>query len=113
MIRRRARKASGELVDLVQESTALMSRIIEDLLDVASIDTGRLSLERKPQPIQPLIERAESMFRGAADDRGIALVVERGGLSEVPRSMWTANACCRPLVTSSITRSSSLRLVAS
>ena len=74
----------GELVDLVQESTTLMSRIIEDLMDVASIDSGRLSLERNPQPIQPLIERAESMFRGAADDRGIALVLERGGLSGVP-----------------------------
>src|SRR6185312_5672536 len=38
-------KATAELVELVQESTALMSRIIEDLLDVANIDAGRLSLD--------------------------------------------------------------------
>ena len=74
-----------ELVELVQESTTLMSRIIEDLLDVASIDSGRLSLDRKVQPLQPLLEQIESMFRAAADERGIALVLERGALDRVPK----------------------------
>ncbi len=73
-----------ELVELVQESTLLMSRIIEDLLDVASIDSGRLSLDRKVQPLQPLLEQIEDMFRGAADERGIALVLERSALERLP-----------------------------
>jgi signal transduction histidine kinase len=61
-----------------------MSRIIEDLLDVASIDSGRLSLDRKVQPLQPLLEQVEGMFRGAADERGIALVLERLQVERVP-----------------------------
>jgi signal transduction histidine kinase len=61
-----------------------MSRIIQDLLDVASIDRGQLSLERKRQPVPPILERAESMFRGVADERGIALVLEHSGLDALP-----------------------------
>ena len=77
-------EAIADLVQLVQESTDLMSRIIEDLMDVAHIDGGRLSLERRPQSVASLFDRAEAMFRGAADERGIALIVEHDGLEGLP-----------------------------
>jgi signal transduction histidine kinase len=55
-------------------------------LDVASIDAGRLSLERQRLPLGPLLDRVESAFRGVADERGIALVLEHTGLAELPET---------------------------
>ena len=59
-------ETTTELLGSIQESTTLMSRIIQDLLDVANIDAGRLSLERRRQSLRDVLERAESMFRGVA-----------------------------------------------
>jgi PAS domain S-box-containing protein len=77
-------ETTAELLGAVGESAQLMTRIIQDLLDVASIDRGQLSLDRRPQGIGPLLERAETMFRGVADERGIALVLEHVGLQDLP-----------------------------
>jgi signal transduction histidine kinase len=78
-------ETTADLLGSVQEATALMSRIIQDLLDVASMDSGRLSLERQIESIGPLLGRVEAMFRVVADDRGIALILEHTGLEGLPR----------------------------
>lgn len=73
-----------DLLGTVAESTTLMRRIIQDLLDVASIDAGRLSLERHRQSLVPVVEQAEAMFRGAAADCGVSLVLDRAALDGLP-----------------------------
>ena len=73
-----------DLLGTVAESATLMKRIIQDLLDVASIDAGRLSLERRLQPLSPVLERAWAMFREAAADAGVSLVLDRQGLDRFP-----------------------------
>jgi PAS domain S-box-containing protein len=65
---------AGQLVTLANESVLLMSRMIQDLLDIASIDAGRLSIERTMQPIGPILERAIEMHRLIAADQDIALI---------------------------------------
>jgi PAS domain S-box-containing protein len=75
----------ADLLGSVQESTTLMSRIIQDLLDVASIDAGRLSLDRRLVSLRPVLEHAEAMFRGVADEHGIALVLEHAALDALPK----------------------------
>jgi PAS domain S-box-containing protein len=76
----------ADLLGTVAESATLMKRIIQDLLDVASIDSGRLSLERRLQPLAPVIERACGMFREAAADAGVALSLDRRGLDQLPEA---------------------------
>ena len=70
--------AADELLGTIRESTDLMHRIIQDLLDVASLDAGRLSLDRHIQRVEPILERAVEVFRPLADENGIALDLELG-----------------------------------
>jgi PAS domain S-box-containing protein len=66
------------LLGTIRESTDLMQRIIQDLLDVASLDAGRLSLTRRAHRIEPILERAVEVFGPLADENGISLVYEPG-----------------------------------
>lgn len=65
--------AKRELVQNIMASQDLTQRMIRDLLDVASIQMGRLSVERRREAIRPILERAMALFLREADDRGIAL----------------------------------------
>jgi signal transduction histidine kinase len=65
-----------ELLTAISDATALVHRMIQDLLDVSSIDAARLSLERAAEPLAPLIEGAITMVSGAAHDRGVAVRAE-------------------------------------
>ena len=62
------------LYDAINESAELMSRMIQDLLDVSNIEGGRLSLERESQSPQPIMDRALQMFGGVAASHGITLM---------------------------------------
>ena len=73
-----------ELLGTVADSTTLMRRIIQDLLDVASIDAGQLSLERRSQPLLPVLEHAIAMFRVAAAESGVSIVLDREPLEGMP-----------------------------
>jgi PAS domain S-box-containing protein len=66
-------ETTHELLGTVRESAALMSRIIQDLLDVASIDAGKLSIERRPQAIAPVLSHAIAMFEAVATEHQITL----------------------------------------
>jgi PAS domain S-box-containing protein len=63
-----------ELIMAVNESAGLMSRLIQDLLDVSNIEAGHLSLERGPVQVEPILDRAVQMFAGAAVSHDVALV---------------------------------------
>jgi PAS domain S-box-containing protein len=64
---------ASRLVTLAQESATLMSRMIQDLLDIASIDAGRLSIERAAQPLGPMLRHVIEMHRLVAAEQRIAL----------------------------------------
>jgi PAS domain S-box-containing protein len=75
---------ASELLETVRESTTLMSRIIQDLLDVASIDAGRLAIERRSQPLQPVVAQVAAMLEAMAVEQQLSLSVElEAGLPEV------------------------------
>ena len=61
------------LLATIGESVDAMNRLIQDLVDVASIERGRLSLERSEVAPDRLIERAAHMFSVEATEHGIAL----------------------------------------
>jgi signal transduction histidine kinase len=53
-----------------------MQRLIQDLLDVAAIDAGRLSLERQAEDAAAIVQKLSSMFEHAAAERQIAFRTE-------------------------------------
>jgi PAS domain S-box-containing protein len=67
-----------KLLNTISEATSWMNRMIQDLLDVASIERGALSLERKPVPPALLVTQAMEMFVLEAESHGIALSAEMG-----------------------------------
>lgn len=62
-----------ELVTAIIQATDMMGRLIRDLLDVSTIESGHLRVDPKPHDVNDLTEQALEMFRGAAGERQIAL----------------------------------------
>jgi PAS domain S-box-containing protein len=72
--------ARDDLLGTISQSTEWMKRLIQDLLDVASIDRGQLSLERRREPVDAMVAAATGMFGLEAGNHGLTLVesVEEG-----------------------------------
>ncbi|HKO15034.1 MAG TPA: ATP-binding protein [Gemmatimonadaceae bacterium] len=64
------------LLTTIVESTEWMQRLIADLLDVASIETGRLSLDRQAEDVSALLTPALRMFGVELAQRHIQLTAE-------------------------------------
>jgi signal transduction histidine kinase len=61
------------LVTTIVDSTELTQRMIRDLLDVASIEVGRLSVEKRHVDPVIVLDRAVGLFARDAADRGVGL----------------------------------------
>ena len=64
------------LLTTITQSTEWMNRLIQDLLDVASIEAGRLSLERDRESVAALVGDALRMFEVEATQRRVRLAGE-------------------------------------
>ena len=60
-----------EIIGTITESAAMMNRMIQDLLDVATIDSGHLRIDVSRQQVEPLVEQAIELAKGAALERGV------------------------------------------
>ena len=77
------------LLTTVVQSADWMNRLIQDLLDVASIEAGRLSLERARQPASALVSQAARMFEVEASQRRVEL--EARAPAELPPMLVDAS----------------------
>ncbi|HKG90933.1 MAG TPA: HAMP domain-containing sensor histidine kinase [Gemmatimonadaceae bacterium] len=64
------------LGQVIRDAAELSLRMIRDLLDVNSIEAGRLSLERRPDDVEAIVAKAREMLAPLAAERGIELVVD-------------------------------------
>ncbi|CAA9311605.1 MAG: hypothetical protein AVDCRST_MAG11-1532, partial [uncultured Gemmatimonadaceae bacterium] len=64
------------LLEAISESAEWMQRMIQDLVDVASIEAGRLSVRRRAEPVTEIVRVATSMVELGAAERGIALTTD-------------------------------------
>jgi signal transduction histidine kinase/DNA-binding NarL/FixJ family response regulator len=67
-----------EMGELIQRSAGWMQQIVEDLLDRASLDAGRLALHRRPTSVAEILDAARLMFAASAAQRTIDLVLDDG-----------------------------------
>jgi PAS domain S-box-containing protein len=58
-------------VDLIERCVGSMQRLIRDLSDVASIETGRLALDRRAEAPATLLAAATEMFAARAKSAGV------------------------------------------
>jgi signal transduction histidine kinase len=62
--------------DMLERQIEVMVRLIEDLLDVARISTGKLRIRPAPMALRDAIESAVEVSRPMLDHAGVQLVVE-------------------------------------
>ena len=68
--------SAREAVQTINQAAEWMQRMIHDLLDVASIEAGHLSIDRREADLVVLLVRAAEMFHPLAEERGIALATD-------------------------------------
>lgn len=63
-------------LEAIRRSAERMNRLIQDLLDVARIETGHMAIERRSQPVASMIRDAVEMLRPLAEKRCIQFASE-------------------------------------
>jgi signal transduction histidine kinase len=65
-----------ELATNIYDSTTWMSRMIQDLLDVSTIEAGVLSIVRANEKVEPILRRASDLFTRAAAEHNVTVIVQ-------------------------------------
>lgn len=71
-----AEEARAQQLQIIHRCAARMNRLIEDLLDVARIDSGGLAIDPHPVEAGPLVTEACELHRAAAVEKGVRLKCE-------------------------------------
>ncbi len=75
-VRQVERRQGWQELDRVQRLNSQMARMIEDLLDVSSLDAGRLSLKLSEWQATDLLSQAAEALTATASAGGVALTVD-------------------------------------
>jgi PAS domain S-box-containing protein len=70
------RRRGWKQLDRIRRGVQQMRHMVEDLLDISSIDAGRLSMEMAEHPVQVVIEDALELLSPMAKEKGITLRTE-------------------------------------
>jgi PAS domain S-box-containing protein len=65
--------SAGEVVAIAERSTVRLIDLINDILDLERMDAGRLSLDRRPTPLRPVLEAAVETVEALAIQHGVAI----------------------------------------
>jgi len=65
-----------ELARTVGRAGEALLRLIDDILDLAKVDAGRMELEAIPVDLQELVGQTSELFRGRAVEKGLELTVD-------------------------------------
>jgi len=63
---------SKNLLDIAYRNTERLVRLINDILDIEKIESGKMSFEMKPQYLMPIIEQAIETSRAYGDQYGVS-----------------------------------------
>lgn len=62
-----------EQLDTIRASAEALMAILNDILDLARIESGKLNLDRRPFPLDRIVRRVAAMHRANAQQKGLAL----------------------------------------
>jgi len=78
--------SSREFLEIIRKNSLRMSRLTEDLLTLARVESGETRFETEPVPPLELLHDAEESFREIARTQGVDLnIVEAPTLESLPR----------------------------
>jgi signal transduction histidine kinase len=76
-------ETSKRAIEIIDRNTRLQAQLIEDLLDISRIITGKLRLELRAVPVASIVESAVESVRPAADARRLSLDVNLEAADEL------------------------------
>src|SRR5690606_10122077 len=65
-----------EYVEFIERSVREMDRLVRDLMDVSSMESGGFAVQRKPIELRPVLEEARQRFEMSARAQKITLDCE-------------------------------------
>ncbi|TQS39801.1 sensor histidine kinase [Cryptosporangium phraense] len=68
--------ASRQLLEIIRRNTGSLTAIIDDLLDLAALESGHVTLRPEKTDLAQLVREAVESVRATADDRSLTLRVE-------------------------------------
>jgi PAS domain S-box-containing protein len=71
--------------EIIRRSGKRMQRLIDDLLDVARMEAGALVVRPSSEPLIPILNEAQELFRHQAEEKGLRLDVTSGNGDPVAR----------------------------
>lgn len=75
--------SSREFLEIIRKNAARMSRLTEDLLTLARVESGERKLDLRSVAVDMLLEDALHNFRELAQNQGVELVLERSASAHV------------------------------
>jgi PAS domain S-box-containing protein len=69
---------AGRLIDIAHSNSERLVRLINDILDIEKIESGKMEFDIKPILLQPLLRQAVQANQGYAESFGVRLVLEAG-----------------------------------
>jgi len=72
-------------IEMIEGSTRVQARLVEDLLDVSRIIAGKLRVDLAPVELRPVVEAVVEMFQARAAERNITIETK---LEERPLSVY-------------------------
>jgi len=70
--------AQADRLDKIHEAAQHLSRVIDDILDLSKIESGKFTLEHTAFSLRALLRRAETMVNERAHAKGLTLAVDAG-----------------------------------
>jgi signal transduction histidine kinase len=66
----------NKYIQLAEQSVRHIVAIINDVLDIAKIEAGSMTVDLEPVTLQPLLEEQRDLFSFESQRKGVALVIE-------------------------------------
>lgn len=65
-----------EIIDTIHKSSLMMKEIVDDILDLSRVESGRLTIEKKSGYLCEIAEHCRDMYLVAAEQQGVELKIE-------------------------------------
>jgi signal transduction histidine kinase len=88
----------SNIIEIMKDETDRLISLTNDFLDVARMESGRITLESAPFPMRELLQECADMVAAQADGKGVKIIVEeenhkavgdRGKLKQVVLNLLT------------------------
>jgi PAS domain S-box-containing protein len=77
---------AARLLEIAYSNSQRLVRLINDVLDIEKIESGRATFDLKPVALRPLVEQAIEANRGFADGFGVRVFIDGTALSVTVRA---------------------------